>query len=90
MTVLRDLFPCVLSKVLVTLQCTLVQRRYAMGEELEMSMFKELILSLNSFQLVRRFVGGHWYLIADYQRDTQYWLTYRPGGYHILGVEDWE
>ena len=59
------------------------------GKELEMSMFKELILSLNSLQLVRRFVGGHWYLIADYQRDTQYWLTYRPEGYQVLDMEDW-
>lgn len=60
-----------------------------MGKELEMSMLKELILSLNRFKLVRQFVGGRWYLIADYQRNTQYWLRYRPEGYHVLDVEDW-
>ena len=49
----------------------------------------QLINSLTQFQLIRSIIGGRWYLIVDYQRDTQYWLRYRPEGYHVLDVEDW-
>lgn len=49
----------------------------------------QLINSLSQFQLIRRLIGGRWYLIADYQRDKQYWLTYQPEGYQVLDVEDW-
>jgi hypothetical protein len=49
----------------------------------------QLIHSLTQYQLIRRIIGGHWYLIADYQRDAQYWMTYRPEGYQVLNVEYW-
>lgn len=49
----------------------------------------QLINNLAQFQLIRSIIGGQWYLIADYQRDTQYWLRYHPEGCQVLDMENW-
>lgn len=45
---------------------------------------------LYSFQLIRKGIGGNWYLINDYRRNCQYWLPYIPNGYHIEQTEYWQ
>lgn len=53
-------------------------------------MFSDDVLAwLYQFKWVRFFLANKWYLIADYNRDRQYWLPYRPEGYQVLQIEDW-
>jgi hypothetical protein len=52
----------------------------------------ELLQIFYDFKLIRWYVGGRWYLIADYNRDRQIWLNnvHSPQGIQILLQEDYE
>lgn len=43
-----------------------------------------------SFQLVRRIIGGNWYLIVDYRRDCTIWTQHPKQGYQVLQRESWQ